>query len=159
MGPSPAVAVINGPNLGELGTREPEIYGGVTQEELVEMVRARAQQHGLDLEFFQSDIEGELVRAVNSASGRTVGLVINPAAYSHYSIAIMDAMQAYQGPVVEVHISRVLAREPFRSNLVTAAAADAFISGAGTEGYLHALDILQELRKRKDGGMVSAHQQ
>jgi 3-dehydroquinate dehydratase-2 len=159
MGPSSSVAVINGPNLGELGTREPEIYGGMTQDELVEMIRERARQHGLDLEFFQSDIEGELVRAVNSASGRTAGLVINPAAYSHYSIAILDAMQAFQGPVVEVHMSRILAREPFRSNLVTAAAADAFIAGAGAEGYLHALDILLELRNRKDGGIISAHQQ
>lgn len=156
---SPVVSVVNGPNLGELGRREPGIYGNTNQDQLVEMIRGRAAHHGLQLDFFQSDVEGELVRAVNSASGEAVGLVINPAAYSHYSIAIMDAMKAFQGPVVEVHISQVLAREPFRSRLVTACAADAIISGAGIRGYLHALDILQELLTRQDGGIVSAHQQ
>jgi len=155
----PTVSVVNGPSLGELGTRQPEHYGYVSQPELIGMMEARASGLGLELAFFQSDIEGEIVRAVNEASGSSVGLVINPAGYSHYSVAIMDAMLAFQGPVVEVHITPVLARESFRRELVTAAAADAFISGAGVEGYLHALEMVLEIRDRKDGGSISANQQ
>lgn len=139
------IAVINGPNLSSLGSREPDHYGNTTEEELQEMLRRKAEEVELTIEFFQSDIEGELVREITGASGSTVGLIINPAAYSHYSIAILDAMKAFNGPVVEVHISRIFAREPFRSRLLTAAGADALIAGAGIRGYLHAVDILCEL--------------
>lgn len=136
-----SVLVINGPSLSRLGSRQPEIYGSSTLDDLKELLRERAAGNSVDLEFFQSDVEGELVRAVNSGS-RHSGLIINPAAYSHYSIAIMDAMLAFQGPVAEVHISSVFSRESFRRDLVTARGADVFIAGAGLEGYIHALEIV-----------------
>jgi len=141
----PLVTVINGPNLGSLGSREPELYGSVTQEGLLGMLQEHAALRGASVELFQSDVEGELVSAIGSASGNSAGLVINPAAYSHYSIAIMDAMEAFQGPGVEVHITQVLAREPFRRRLVTARSADAVLAGAGIGSYLHAMDIVLEL--------------
>ncbi len=144
------ITVINGPSLSQLGSRETEHYGTTTEDELLKMIRERASMHGFTVNFIQSDIEGELVRAINSASGGSLGIIINPAAYSHYSIAIMDAMTAFDGPVVEVHISRVFSRESFRNNLVTAQAADAFIAGAGIRGYLHAMDILQELAEKTE---------
>ncbi len=145
MKPSRIITVINGPSLSELGRRETEYYGTTTQGELIEMIEKKASIDGFTANFIQSDVEGEIVRAINSSSGSSIGIVINPAAYSHYSIAIMDAMAAFDGPVIEVHISRVFSRESFRNNLVTAKAADAFIAGAGIRGYLHAMDILYEL--------------
>lgn len=150
MKPSSIITVINGPSLSQLGSRETEHYGTTTQDELMEMIQDKASMLGFKVVFIQSDIEGELVSAINSASGSSLGIVINPAAYSHYSIAIMDAMAAFDGPVVEVHISRVFSREPFRNNLVTAQAADAFIAGAGIRGYLHAMDILQEFAENME---------
>ena len=150
MKPSSIITVINGPNLSRLGSRETDLYGTTTQDELREMIEGKATNLGYKVDFFQSDIEGELVRAVNDASGSSFGIVINPAAYSHYSIAIMDAMAAFDGPVVEVHISRVLSRESFRNNLVTAQSADAFIAGAGIRGYLHAMDILCEFAENTE---------
>ncbi len=147
---SRVVTVINGPSLSQLGSRETEHYGTTTQDELLKMIEEKASMHGISVDFIQSDIEGELVRAINIASGGSLGIIINPAAYSHYSIAIMDAMTAFDGPVVEVHISRVFSRESYRNNLVTAQAADAFIAGAGIRGYLHAMDILQELAEKTE---------
>jgi len=150
MNPSRIITVINGPNLSLLGSRETEYYGTATQDDLLKLITEKAFADGYTADYIQSDIEGELVRAINSASGSSLGMVINPAAYSHYSIAIMDAMAAFDGPVVEVHISRVFSRESFRNNLVTAKAADAFIAGAGIRGYLHAMDILYELANKTE---------
>ncbi|MCK4506101.1 MAG: 3-dehydroquinate dehydratase [Candidatus Aegiribacteria sp.] len=139
------ITVINGPNLSLLGQREPAHYGNTTQSELIKKIEQKASATGVSIDFFQSDIEGELVQAISRASGSSIGIVINPAAYSHYSIAILDALSAFDGPVVEVHISQVLSRESFRSDLITARAADAFIAGAGITGYLDAIDIVCEL--------------
>ncbi|MEN8207785.1 MAG: type II 3-dehydroquinate dehydratase [Candidatus Fermentibacteria bacterium] len=150
MSSSRVITIINGPSLSRLGSRETEHYGTTTQDELLEMLKNRASKYDFRVDFIQSDIEGELVMAINSASGNSLGIIINPAAYSHYSIAIMDAMTAFDGPVVEVHISRVFSRETFRNNLVTAQAADAFIAGAGIRGYLHAMDILHELAEKME---------
>jgi len=150
------ITVINGPNLALLGSRETEHYGTATQDELLRMIKKKATNDGFKVNFIQSDVEGELVKAINNASGRSAGIVINPAAYSHYSIAIMDAMEAFDGPVVEVHISRVFSRESFRKNMLTAKAADALVAGAGVKGYLHALDILRELVDQ--GGITGDHQ-
>ncbi|OPL17935.1 MAG: hypothetical protein AVO35_07185 [Candidatus Aegiribacteria sp. MLS_C] len=145
MGSLPHIAVVNGPSIGKLGTRQPGIYGTTTLEELGRSLQGRASELGLTVSLFQSDIEGELVSAVNGASDTASGLVINPAGYSHYSVAITDAMAAFRGPVAEVHISQVMSREPFRRQLLTATAADVLIAGAGTTGYLHALSILKEI--------------
>lgn len=139
------ITVINGPNLSRLGKREPARYGNTTQRELIEKIEQKASVAGISIDFFQSDIEGELVQAIGRASGSSIGIVINPAAYSHYSIAILDALNAFDGPVVEVHISQVLSRESFRSDLITARAADAFIAGAGITGYLDAIDIVCDM--------------
>jgi 3-dehydroquinate dehydratase II len=141
----PVVTVINGPNLGLLGSREPESYGTATQDDLRRLLDSHAGLRGARVEFFQSDIEGEIVKAIGTASGGSMGLVINPAGYSHTSVAILDAMKAFPGPVVEVHITQVLAREPFRRRLLTAGSADAFLAGAGVGSYLHAIDIVLEL--------------
>ena len=145
MSPPGRITVINGPNLGLIGTREPSIYGSGTEESLVGLLEERAAFHGLELEFLQMDIEGEIVSAIGSSAAGSVGLVINPAAYSHYSIAIMDAMKAFPGPVAEVHISQVFAREPFRRQLLTARAADVVIVGAGVRSYIHAMDIVVDM--------------
>ncbi|MCK5064599.1 MAG: 3-dehydroquinate dehydratase [Candidatus Fermentibacteraceae bacterium] len=139
------ITVLNGPNLSQLGNREPSNYGDTTQSELIGLIEQKASVAGVSIDFFQSDIEGELVQAIGRASGNSIGIVINPAAYSHYSIAILDALNAFDGPVVEVHISQVLSRESFRTNLITARGADVFIAGAGVTGYLHAIDIVCEL--------------
>ncbi len=139
------ITVINGPNLSRLGNREPTHYGNTTQSELIRKIEQKAEVAGISIDFFQSDIEGELVQVIGRASGSSIGIIINPAAYSHYSIAILDALNAFDGPVVEVHISQILSRESFRSNLITARAADAFIAGAGITGYLDAIDIVCEL--------------
>ena len=151
------ITVINGPNLSQLGSRETELYGTTTQDELVVMIEKKAASDGFEVDFVQSDVEGELVKAINRASGNSAGIVINPAAYSHYSIAIMDALAAFDGPVVEVHISHVFVRESFRNNFVTAKGADAFIAGAGIKGYIHGMEILYELIDQQNGGSISAH--
>ena len=148
MSTSRSITVINGPNLSLLGSRETEHYGSTTLDELVDLGFRKSPEMPMTNSAVPSDIEGELVRAINSASGSSFGVIINPAAYSHYSIAIMDAMKAFDGPVVEVHISRVFSRESFRNDFVTAKAADAFVAGAGIRGYLHAMDILCELNEK-----------
>jgi 3-dehydroquinate dehydratase-2 len=145
MSERPVVTVLNGPNLADLGTREPEIYGSTDQKGLVEMLEKTSDGLGLQIAFEQFDGEGEIISAISEASGASSALVINPGGYSHYSVAILDAMRAFDGPVVEVHISNVFAREPYRSKLVTAAGASALVAGAGVSGYRLALDIVREL--------------
>ncbi len=142
------IALINGPNLALLGRREPEIYGDETLAGIVSRLSAEAEGLGVRLSAFQSDVEGELVRAVGEAGERGGGLIINPGAYSHGSIAILDALNAFPGPVIEVHISNVHRREPFRRRLVTAMGADAVISGAGPMGYSLALSLAVNLLRR-----------
>jgi len=144
------ISVINGPNLGLLGTREPGIYGTGTEENLIGLLEERAEDHGLILEYLQSDVEGEIVSAISSAGSISIGLIINPAAYSHYSIAIMDAMKAFPGPVAEVHISQVFTRDPIRRQLLTARAADAVVIGAGLRSYIHAMDIILEMLQDRE---------
>jgi len=136
------VTVINGPNLAGIGIREPDVYGMIDEPELRKLLRSRADALGIDLVFEQYDCEGEIVSAIWKASASSQALIINPGGYSHYSVAILDAVRAFDGPVVEVHISQIFARESFRSNLVTATGASAFIAGAGIKGYLLALDLV-----------------
>lgn len=142
------IAVINGPNLGNLGTREPEIYGNGTSPELEAYLREAADRLGCSISFEQHDSRGELVAAVNRASGASDGLVINPGGYSHASVAVLDAMRSFKGPVAEVHLSQIHRREPFRHRMLTAQGADVVVSGAGARGYLSAIEILLELLRR-----------
>lgn len=136
--------LMNGPNLDMLGVREPGIYGDDTLADLEELVRVRATELGAELECFQSNHEGELVEALHAAHGTCDGIVYNPGAHTHYSYALRDAVASIDAPVVEVHISDVDAREPFRAVSVIAPACAAQIKGRGFQGYLDALDLLDE---------------
>ena len=136
------ILVINGPNLNMLGIREPDIYGRETYESLCGKIREHAEKQGIEVTLFKSNHEGALVDAIQQAYGREDGIVINPGAYTHTSIAILDAMKAVGIRAVEVHISDVNAREEFRKVSYIRAACEKTISGHGTDGYLEAMDYL-----------------
>ena len=136
------ILIINGPNLNLLGLREPDIYGRRTYHDLIEMIRAEADKLGIAVEFAQSNHEGALVDAIQAAYGVFDGIVINPGAYTHTSIAILDAVKAVDIPTVEVHISDPDTREEFRKVSYIRAACVASIKGHGLEGYLEALRLL-----------------
>ena len=137
------ILVINGPNLNMLGIREPAIYGGGTYAELLELIRAYGEKTGAEVSFFQSNHEGALVDAIQQAYFDGVeGIVLNPAAYTHTSVALLDALKAVAIPTVEVHISDVSAREDFRQVSYVRPACVATVTGKGFAGYLEAMDIL-----------------
>ena len=136
------ILLLNGPNLALLGTREPEIYGTTTLADIVAATRAAAEARGWTLDAFQSDVEGELVRAICQARGVYDGIIINPAAYTHTSVAIHDAIKACEVPTVEVHLSNVYAREGYRHESLTAPSCVGQICGFGAKGYLLALEAL-----------------
>ena len=139
----PLYYIINGPNLNMLGIREPEHYGKESYDTLVKMINERAENLGIELVIFQSNHEGDLVDKIQEAyyNGAS-GIVINPAAYTHTSIAILDAIKSTAIPTIEVHISKVEDREDFRQVSYVRQAAIATITGRGLNGYLEALDIL-----------------
>ena len=137
------ILVINGPNLNLLGLREPNIYGRRTYSDLVEMIRAEAAKLGVEVSFVQSNHEGALVDAIQAAYGTADGIVINPGAYTHTSVAILDAVKAVGIPTVEVHISDPDQREEFRKVSYIRAVCVASIKGHGLEGYLEALRLLR----------------
>lgn len=137
------ILVINGPNLNMLGIRQPEIYGRATYEDLREMISAEADRLGVRVDFFQSNHEGALVDAIQQAYyDKTDGIVINPGAYTHTSVALLDAVKAVGIPTVEVHISDPDQREEFRHVSYLRAACAATVKGRGLEGYLEALRLL-----------------
>lgn len=129
------LAIVNGPNLGRLGQREPGIYGVRTLSDIVEECQIWAHQHGVTLESFQSNHEGRLIDFLEEGIGRLQGVVINPGAFTHYSIALHDCLKALPYPAVEVHLSNIYARESFRAHSITAAAVRGQISGFGDAGY------------------------
>lgn len=142
------ILVINGPNLNLLGIREPNIYGKGTYKELTEMIYAHAKKTGTDVEIIQSNHEGALVDAIGKAYFDGVdGIVINPAAYTHTSVALLDALKAVSIPTVEVHISAVEKREAFRQISYVREVAIKTITGKGFDGYLEAMDVLIEAQK------------
>lgn len=138
------ILVINGPCLGFLGIREPEIYGTESYPALVRRIRRYANDKNLSVRFVQSDCEGKLVRAILKAYHRFDGIVLNPAAYTHTSIALADAVKTVGIPTVEVHISDPDTREDFRHVSYIRSVCVATVKGQGTDGYLRALDILSE---------------
>ena len=141
------ILVINGPNLNLLGLREPDIYGKRTYEDLLAMIRAEAEQLGVSVEFVQSNHEGDLVDAIQRAYQTFDGIVINPGAYTHTSVALLDAVKAVGVPTIEVHISNPDTREEFRKVSYIRAACVASIKGHGLNGYLEALRLLAQSRE------------
>jgi 3-dehydroquinate dehydratase-2 len=139
------VLVLNGPNLGTLGKREPEVYGTQTLADLEKLLTERARELDFELSFLQSNHEGQLIDWIEKEGVASDAIIINPGALSHYSLALADALRGSGKPVVEVHISNVFARDPERHRMVTAASAKGVISGLGLEGYLAALDYLASL--------------
>lgn len=136
------ILVINGPNLNMLGVREPEIYGKADYHTLCSMIKCHAVEMGVEVEIYQSNHEGYLVDKIQEAYGRVDGIVINPAAYTHTSVALLDALKAVGLPAVEVHISDVSKREDFRSVSYVREYCMKTIAGHGFNGYLEAMDIL-----------------
>ena len=143
----PKVLVLNGPNLNMLGLRQPEIYGRTTLADIAAMMRERAEKLGFTLDFRQSNSEGELVTWIQEARGNAAGIVINAGAYTHTSVAILDALNAAEVPTIEVHISNIHKREAFRHVSYISLAAVGSIVGLGPTGYLLALDALAALRR------------
>ena len=138
------VVVVNGPNLNLLGKREPDIYGTRSLSDLEAVVRAKAKALDLEVSLFQSNHEGEIIDFLQKEAPGSAGIVLNPAALSHYSVALYDCLQALALPVVEVHISNIHAREEWRSRSVTARAARGVITGLGFAGYELALEFLAQ---------------
>ncbi|MHB0871167.1 MAG: type II 3-dehydroquinate dehydratase [Chloroflexota bacterium] len=141
------IAVVNGPNLDVLGKREPGVYGTTTLAEIEARLTERAEALGVQLQFFQSNSEGAIIDHLHELAGTVDGLVINPAAFSHYSVAVRDALSFLSMPIVEVHLSNIYRREPFRHHSITSEVVTAQISGLGAEGYLLALQGLIALVK------------
>lgn len=139
------ILVIHGPNLTMLGEREPEIYGTITLEKINSEILALAKELNIDVEVFQSNIEGEIVSKIGDARNLFDGLVINPAAYTHTSVAIRDAISGSKLPAIEVHISNVYAREEFRQKSITAPVCIGQIAGLGIDSYLLGLRGLVKL--------------
>ena len=138
------ILVINGPNLNMLGIREPDIYGKQNFAALEQYIRDSAQALGLEVELFQSNYEGAIVEKIQWAYGKMDGIVINPAAYTHTSVAILDALKAVALPAAEVHITDVTKREPFRQISYAGMACQGHFIGQGLQGYLNAVDFLIE---------------
>jgi 3-dehydroquinate dehydratase II len=140
--PARSILLVNGPNLNLLGTREPHIYGSTTLADVEEMTRKAAAEHGIEVRCVQSNHEGVLLDAIHEARNRDLGIIINPGAFTHTSVALHDALAAVEVPTVEVHISNIHKREAFRHHSYVSSVAEAVIAGAGTRGYLMAVDYL-----------------
>ena len=139
------ILVINGPNLNMLGIREPSIYGDSTLEDLENRIREKCAEDDIKVSFYQSNHEGDLIDRIQEAYGIADGIIINPGGYTHTSVAILDALKAVAIPTIEVHISDIDAREPFREHSYISLVAKAAIKGHGFQGYLEAVDLLKEI--------------
>lgn len=142
------ILVIHGPNLNMLGKREPGHYGMETMEDINRQMAEKGLQIGMTLDFFQSNHEGMIVDTIQSAYGRYDGLIINPAAYTHTSLAIRDALLLLDIPVIEVHLSNIYKREPFRHHSVIADVVSGQITGFGSNGYLLAMDAVFQMKRQ-----------
>ena len=145
---APIVLLLSGVNLDLLGQRQPEVYGTATLEDHVATARAAAEGHGLVLEHVQTNAEHELVEAIHAARGRCAAIVINPGAFTHYAWSLHDALAAFEGPIVELHISNPAAREEWRRVSVVAPVATGTIAGFGGDGYRLAIDAVATLLAR-----------
>ena len=145
MSESPEILMLNGPNLNMLGVREPDIYGCETLADIEELCNQRATSLGLTVNFKQSNLEGEIVADIQNARGTAAGIIINAAGYTHTSVAILDALNISELPVIELHISNIHAREAFRHHSYVAQAATGIICGFGAHGYVLAIDAMARL--------------
>jgi 3-dehydroquinate dehydratase-2 len=145
----PKVLVVHGPNLNLLGIREPGVYGSTTLDEINKMLREEAVRLGLEIETFQSNIEGEMVEAIHGALGTADVIILNPAGYTHTSVVLRDAIQAVRLPTIEVHLSNIYAREEFREKSITARACVGTISGFQAKSYILALQAAKYLIEQK----------
>jgi len=144
------IGIINGPNLNMLGKRDQKIYGNITLKEMNHKLKSFAEKEGIELIIMQTNFEGEIVKSVQQFSSQVDGLIINPAAYTHYSYAIADALRDCPIPIIEVHLSNIFSREDFRGKSVTAPACIGQIAGFGFQSYILAIHALQDfLKKRK----------
>ena len=150
MAKSPKILILNGPNLNMLGVREPAIYGRDSLADIAKMCARRAKELGLTVDFRQSNLEGELVTWIHEARKDAAGIVINPAGYGHTSVALLDALQIAELPVIEVHLSNIHRRESFRHHTYTSQAATGIICGLGAKGYVLALDAIAGLINKKE---------
>lgn len=139
------IVIINGPNLNRLGKREPDVYGHETLDEINARIAMYAKSVGLDVEFFQSNHEGDLIDCIHEAADTAAGIILNPGGLTHTSIALRDAVASVTIPVVEVHLSNIFAREPFRHHSVVSGVCRGVISGLGPSGYTLALDYLKSI--------------
>jgi 3-dehydroquinate dehydratase II len=145
------ILVINGPNINFLGIRETNIYGKMTYKDLCDYIHINSEKLGVEIDVLQSNIEGEIINFIQDAYEKYDGLIINPGAYTHYSIAIYDALKSVNIPTVEVHISNIHAREEFRKKSVTAPACIGQLSGFGAYGYILAIQALIDLLNSNNG--------
>jgi len=143
------IGIINGPNLNMLGKRDKKIYGNITLEEINHKLKTFVEREGIELIIRQSNFEGEIIEFIQQFSSLVKGLIINPAAYTHYSYAIADAIRDCPIPVVEVHLSNIFSREDFRENSVTAPACIGQIAGFGYQSYILAIHVLKDLLEKK----------
>jgi 3-dehydroquinate dehydratase II len=144
------VLVLHGPNLNMLGQREPDIYGRLTLNEIDDRIREAAEPRGFEIVIVQSNYEGALIDQIQRYGSVACGMIVNPGALTHYSIALRDALAAVPTPAVEVHLSNIYAREPFRHHSVTAPVVTGQISGLGASGYVLALSYLMDLAEAGD---------
>lgn len=144
------IEVLNGPNLNMLGIREPGVYGNQSLVTIEQMIAKRAQQLGVEVSFFQTNHEGEMIDRIHATYGNVDAIIMNPGAWTHYSYAIRDALEAVKLPVVEVHISNIHKREEFRHHSVVAPIAVGQIAGLGPHGYVLALEALAQQLSQKD---------
>ena len=143
------IYVLNGPNLNMLGTREPAIYGSDTLADIQARCDAHAKAAGLSIDFRQSNIEGELVNWIQEARGKAQAIIVNAGAYTHTSVALLDALQAAELPVVEVHLSNIFRRDQFRQHSYISLAATGVICGLGAKGYELAIDAIADILKKR----------
>lgn len=141
------IYILNGPNLNLLGVREPKVYGTTTLPQIEKMCADQAKRHGLSIVFRQSNREGEIVDHLQEARTSGCAVIINPAGYGHTSIAILDSIQALEIPVIEVHLSNIHRREPYRNHSYVSKGATGIVMGLGAQGYLRAVDAVAEILK------------